>query len=82
MHVHSLVYVLAEVSSEAGWMHVYVCVLVGGVGLKTRGPDSAAAGQIAPQKVGHCTVHAHLCFVMEKQGVEGWEGNVCVTGSS
>lgn len=51
MHVHSLVYVLAEVSSEAGWMHVYVCVLVwGGVGLKTRGPDSAAAGQIAPQK--------------------------------
>lgn len=51
VHVHSLVYVLAEVSSEAGWMHVYVCVLVwGGVGLKTRGPDSVAAGQIAPQK--------------------------------
>lgn len=32
VHVHSLVYVLAEVSSEAGWMHVYVCVLVCGGG--------------------------------------------------
>lgn len=43
---------------------------LGGV-LKTRGPDSAAAGQIAPQKVGHCTARVHMRFVMEKRGGEG-----------
>lgn len=60
-----------------------ICVCVfRGVGLKTRGPDSAAAGQIAPQKVGHCTAHAHLYFVMEQARQGGVGANLCVMGSS
>ena len=58
-----------------------VCVCAPrGVGLKTRGPDSAAAGQIAPpKKVGHCTTHAHLRFVIEKLKQGGAGRRTCVS---
>lgn len=70
MHVHALVCVCWQRSQRSSESRMDACVCAfGGGGLKTRGPDSAAAGQITPpKKVGHCTLA--LCDGKARQGGE------------
>lgn len=51
-------------------------MLVGGGGLKTRGPDSAASGQIAPQ-INRSLHTVHARFVSEQQRRRAL-GGVCM----
>lgn len=73
----------SQPSSEAGWdVHASVCVCIKRKGVGVRGGLSRQEGQtLQPQdkltppnqkKVGHCTAHAHLRFVMEKQSKDWW----------
>lgn len=76
VHVHSLVYVLAEVSSEAGWMHVYVCVLVWGGGWVSRqeGQTVQPQDKLPPKSRSlHSTHTLVLCDGKARRGGVGGE---------
>lgn len=70
MHVHALVCVGRGLRgfSEAGWM----CLCGEGWSQEKEGQTVQPQDKLPPKKVGHCTVHAHLGFVMEQQSKEGW----------
>lgn len=69
-------------SSEAGWMRGCVCVCVcceGGGSQDKRARQCCRGTNCPPKKVGHCTAHAHLCFVMEKPRQGGAGRRTCVS---